>query len=447
MAVSFNYNLFSKTEKEELITKLCIFYIEPKIKTFPHSFYDSTKFFKSFYLDEKKEFIFIPKFFQKQFFPLKKINEQQYRNYSMNNQIIEKIILKEEQEKIKKNTIVLLEKFESCILSLYCGFGKTILSLCVSFHFKMKTLIIVNKIILLKQWKKEIEDFFPNAKIKECSSQPDKNFSEDYDFYIINCQNLIKYKDKFSFCPFVICDEIHQLMTEKNTLGFLNIFPKYFLGLSATPYRNDEKNILINYFFGNEKNTIFRSLKKDHDVFVINTKIFFHYDYLSNNQINWTELITQQSQDCKRNNIIVNIVKKFNNIKFLILVKRIEHGIFLEKEMKNFTSVTTLLGKNQEYDPNARILIGTTQKIGTGFNEKNIQGLILGTDVKEYFIQYLGRIFRNSDLNPVVFDLVDSDQFNIFKKHFNERKISYNSIGAKYQFKDPSFFEEGQMLL
>ncbi len=51
------------------------------------------------------------------------------------------------------------------ILNLYCGFGKTTISIYLITKLKKKTIIIVHKDFLLKQWKERISEFAPNARI------------------------------------------------------------------------------------------------------------------------------------------------------------------------------------------------------------------------------------------------------------------------------------------
>ena len=67
--------------------------------------------------------------------------------------------LRSEQELVKSEAISILNKTGSVLLSMYCGFGKTITSINLAAHIKMKTLIIVNKLVLITQWEKSIEIF------------------------------------------------------------------------------------------------------------------------------------------------------------------------------------------------------------------------------------------------------------------------------------------------
>ena len=62
-----------------------------------------------------------------------------------------------------------------------------------------------------------------------------------------------------------------------------------------------------------------------------------------------------------------------------------------------------------------------------------MDALILASDVEEYFMQYLGRVFRREDVHPIIFDLVDN--FNSLKRHYYTRKHTYEKSGGKiYKF-------------
>ena len=59
--------------------------------------------------------------------------------------------LRKEQEVVVSEATKILSKKGSVIISCYTGFGKTISAIYLACKIKFKTLIIVNKIILIKQ--------------------------------------------------------------------------------------------------------------------------------------------------------------------------------------------------------------------------------------------------------------------------------------------------------
>ena len=59
----------------------------------------------------------------------------------------------------------MVHKSKGGIISVPCGWGKTIMALYLISKLKRKTMIIVHKEFLLNQWIKRIEEFLPEARI------------------------------------------------------------------------------------------------------------------------------------------------------------------------------------------------------------------------------------------------------------------------------------------
>ena len=73
-------------------------------------------------------------------------------------------LLREKQNNIVDNIIPYINKNDGGVLCLPCAAGKTVLSLFLISYFKVKTLVIVHKTFLLKQWKDRAKEF-TNAKV------------------------------------------------------------------------------------------------------------------------------------------------------------------------------------------------------------------------------------------------------------------------------------------
>lgn len=340
--------------------------------------------------------------------------------------------LREEQEQVKKEAIKYLNKDGCVLLSLAVGKGKTITSIYLSCRIKLKTLIVVNKLVLIKQWKKSIERF-TNAKVQILGSK--NNFDETADFYIMNAINIPKKgHDFFKNIQTLIVDELHCIMAEQISYLMNYIQPRYLIGLSATPYRKDNLNILIELYFG--KNIIIRELHKPHKVYTVYTDFKPEIKTMCNGRVDFNSILKSISENEDRNNIIVDIVKKFKKRNILILVKRLSQGNYLlDKLLDENIYVDSLLGKKQDFDRDCRVLIGTIGKVGTGFDFDKLDTLILAAPIKDYFIQIFGRITRREDVEPMVFDLIDCN--NILINHYKERKETYLKLGGriyKYNF-------------
>jgi superfamily II DNA or RNA helicase len=337
--------------------------------------------------------------------------------------------LRENQVSIKDEAINNLNKYGACLISCYPGFGKTSTSIYIASKIKLRTLIILNRLMLMDQWIEAIKKFCPNAKITTLKPSNKKNDISNSDFVIINAINIQKFGEEFfKSIGVVIVDEAHLIMSQVLSQSLKYIFPKYVIGLSATPYRPDGLNALMTFYFTEHK--IIRDLKRNHTVYKVETGFTPEVEYDRNGKVIWGKILEGQCSNMMRNNLIVDIVTKFNNRNFLVLSKRVEQAEFIYKKLKEKGENVSLLIKSETvFDKNDRILIGTTGKVGVGFDHDKLDALILASDLEEYFIQYLGRVFRRTDVEPIIFDLVDNN--SILKKHFSTRKKVYTDVGGK----------------
>jgi superfamily II DNA or RNA helicase len=376
--------------------------------------------------------------------------------------------LRDSQMVVRREAIDLLEKNHSVIISCFTGFGKTIGAINLACKLRLKTLIVVTRVVLMNQWEESILKFCNSTNksipIVEIVSSSSKDDYVMCDFAIINAINIHKMEPGFleSFGT-VIVDEVHLVMARKTFQSLLHLTPRYLIALSATSYRSDGLDALFSIFFGKEK--IIRELHRDHTIYRVNTLFKPQVKYAINGKMDWNALLEDQASNEERNRLIVNIVKENSSRTFLILVKRIKQGEWLaleiEKELEKMFGkkelsmedkmekcdinpqiskvkekkkgnhskyVATLFGSNQEFDKSCKVLIGTSAKIGTGFDFDRLDTLLLAADVRDYYIQFIGRIMRRDDVKPVIFDLVDNNK-TLFK-HYTERLNVYKKHGG-----------------
>ena len=334
--------------------------------------------------------------------------------------------LRPEQQIVRKESLTRLSSKGSVIISCYTGIGKTALAIELGASIGFKTLVIVNKIVLINQWKDSILKFCPEAKVQCLTTKSVKD--TDNDFYIINAQNIEKmgkgYFDDIGLC---IADEVHLIMAEGLSRCMQHLSPRYLIGLSATPYRPDGLDKLLDLYFGVHK--IIRKLWCRHTVYKVDTGYTPPIERNLQGRLNWGAILDSQANNQERNDLIIKIIRQFSNRNFLVLVKRVAQGKYLSQKLSELgENVTDLIGSNQEFSQDARILIGTCQKVGVGFDHAKMDTLLLATDIEEYFIQYLGRVFRTTDVEPYIFDLVDKNSTLV--KHFNTRKDVYKEHGG-----------------
>ena len=386
-------------------------------------------FYQPFEYDEKTGYLYLP--FNYAYNIIKCSKRPSRDNYSINDTEFCGE-LRPHQEKVRKEANTFLNKRGTVTISAYPGFGKTCLSVKMACDIKFKTLVVTHSVPMISQWKDAILSFCPNARVQSLGAK--SKIDNDCDFYIIFADNIRKFnKEDFSDIGTLIVDEMHIIMSKKRSQGLFNIIPRYLIALSATPYRHDEFESLIEFYFGYYQ--IIRTLKMPHTVYRINTGFRPTAEY-KNGRLNWDRILREQSQNTERNESIVNIITAFDSRNFLVIVKRVQHGRKLAKMLEKIGEhVATLLQDEQDFDKSARIIIGTPQKVGTGFDHKKLDAMILAADIEAYFIQYMGRVFRREDSDPLIFDLVDNNRS--LEKHYRTREEEYIKCGGKIKIYKP----------
>jgi superfamily II DNA or RNA helicase len=369
------------------------------------------------------DYIFLPLWYSANELKIPRRNRKEFSVMSINFEAT----LRDEQKIIKDEAISSLNKSGCVLISCYTGFGKSILAINLAYTIKLKTLVIVNKLVLIKQWEESILNFCPNAKVQKVTAKT--KYNGDADFFIINAMNVEKMGKKyFNDIGLCIVDEAHLIMAETLSKSLKYISPRYLIGLTATPYRPDGFDRLLELYFG--KNKIIREMNREHLVYHVKTGFKPKMVKTENGKVNWGLILQEQSENENRNKLIINISQHFKDRNILILTKRVEQGKLIFNILKELgENVSSLIGTQQEFDKDCRILVGTTSKCGTGFDFAKLDALILACDVDQYFIQVLGRIFRRKDTIPLVFDLVDDNPILI--KHYKNREEVYCKIGGK----------------
>jgi superfamily II DNA or RNA helicase len=378
----------------------------------------------SFHVDEKKDEIYLPyAYSRKMGFKQKTRENYPQVTYEFTG------VLRDYQEEVRKTIFRNLEKTGSIVCSLHVGWGKSLMSIYTATKIKLKTLIILNKLILVDQWKDTIKNVCPNSKYQFV--KVNSVLDSECDFYIINAQNVPKMgMDYFKAVGTCIVDELHLICASTLYKALFYITPKYLLGLSATPYRPDGLDRLIDLYFGEFK--IDKPLFKHHTVITMHTGFKIHYEFTWDGKMDWNSVLNYQAELTERNQFIIDIITKYSERYFLVLCKRISQGKILLNMLQDIDeSVTDLLGSKKDFNKDARIVVATTQKCGVGFSHDKLDALLLASDMEEYFIQYLGRVFRTPDVEPIIFDLVDN--LSVLMRHYQTRKKVYIKSGGNIQ--------------
>ena len=318
------------------------------------------------------------------------------------------------------------------------GFGKTYTTIYLAHHYKKKTLVIIDIKKIAEQWKEAIVEHTSLTEDDIGLIKGDVFDVEDKTFIITTPQTLAsKVKNNFEEwyikmrdigIDLIVWDEVHK-MGNKWASSSLLFHTDNVIGLSATPYNDKDKDILIKSIVGD--------VIVDYGVYDMKPTInYVHYDsmlgdkhgkrivWLWNNRfiqgrsIYNSKLIESSSWLNKITEIVkTNIVDKTNKILIVCMTQKQLFAICEELEHNNISSVK-LYSKENDIDKIKDVVIVATYKyVSHAYDHKQLNRLILAVPLmgKKSLIQTIGRIVRTADgkTNAIVYDLIDtSPKFN-----------------------------------
>lgn len=370
------------------------------------------------------KYMYIPKYFN-----YSREEEKQENNYSL-----AEININTQPREYQKSIINIIHtellKNDSCIACLYTGWGKTFASLFIAHLLGVKTLIIVNKETLLEQWKEQIIKF---TGIVPGIIQGTKIDNEQkICIGMIQSISIKEYPDTFSNFGFTIYDETHHYCSKVFSNVFFKIRSKYNLGLTATIKRSDKLEYVLEWFLGR--------IAVDVKLLIIEPQVHIYnfYDYSedtikynSNGKINSPGSLTNVTENQKRSDFIIKIIKEMynDNRKILVLSDRKAHCEYIKGKLNDF-SVGIYYGGMKKEDlkksNECRIILATYQMASEGYDNPDLDTLILASP-KCNVEQAVGRILRKKNKNEaIVVDINDCisifNNWNALRKSFYKNK-------------------------
>lgn len=416
---------------------------------------------------ETKNKMYIPKMYGIKNFGMPELATETYHGTSWGDNIEFKGSLMEHQMEPCNMLIDACQNDGGGILSLSVGMGKTVSALYVISKLQGKTLIVVNKITLMKQWEKEIETFLPNARVGIL--QGSKNVDiDDKDIVIAMLQSLarIDYPDVFfKDINTTIFDEVHNISSKTFSKIFFKLTSRYTIGLTATPQRSDGCENVFKWHIGD---IVFKSGKRELkglEPKILNLKLASsEYKEVSTTNkysgkvlIQFTSMLTELVNMPSRNLLICDMIKHYitENRKILVLSERRAHLLLLKKMLDNsgvdFTYglfLGSMKSADLEKSKGCSVILATISAFGEGVSVKEMDTLILTTPKK--FVsensksakkdsgkleQIIGRILRkeHTERNPLIVDI--QDDFSVYKYQSYGRQKFYKSFFTKSIFK------------
>jgi len=330
-----------------------------------------------------------------------------------------------------------LEDFGTTIVGLPPGFGKTFIGSWLAYHMELLTIVIAPRTPLLDQWKKTFNTAIPDLKVWIVGDN-DKEFdlarppmepgtlqvkSILPDVIICLDPRIEKIPEHIRrMIGTLIIDEAHMIATPSRIQGLLSIFPKYVILETATLKREDGMHKICNLIAGEEG--VFVTAQDPYTLFDVQLPFIEGKEESTQMGVSYTALNTSLAENETYNQVIIGIVKANKERKFILLTRLVKHATVLKKLLEaNGITCDTLVGSKKKYS-DSKVLIGTFQKIGVGFDEATASAtfagiksdtLILCHSVKniQNFEQFRGRVMRVA--NPQVYWLTPNNK--MIKRH------------------------------
>jgi superfamily II DNA or RNA helicase len=289
------------------------------------------------------------------------------------------------------------------------GVGKSAIAAQICDAFQVPTLIVVPSLELKRQTIEGLRQYFGEDVVGPLRRDGVRQY-----FVTVENVDALDPKKPMKGIDCVIIDEFHHSGAKTyrtlNRKAWEHVYFK--IGLTATPFRsNDEERLYLESVLSH---VIYRieyatAVAKQ---YIVPMEVYY-YDLperkLKRGGQNYHSVYKQlvvERED--RNQLIADLVEKLwgAGASTLILVKQIEHGLLLQREIDGRGYIIPFVkGENEDNrevisrfsSGEAGLLIGTTGVIGEGVDTKAAEWVILagGGKSKNAFMQQVGRGFRN----------------------------------------------------
>lgn len=328
------------------------------------------------------------------------------------------------------NTMVqnLLET-RGAFLSVYCGFGKTILAVKFIAELGIKAAVVTDAKLIAPQWVKVLST---QTDLKVAFIKKPVEILPEADVYVFMITAVSKMHPRvLEPIKLLVVDEATYFMTNKRLPALLNFTPCYILGLCAQIKRDDKMEIFLPYLFGTK--VIRKISDKPFQVYRVETKFKPRIQIQRwKGTPDWNIVLESLAENKERNDAIIKLCLSIPDSRIIVGTKRKDQAKYIYDELVKIGESTALLIENIKTFPQCRILVGIYAKMGKGVDVKNLcdswEGDVFDVAILALDLcdpeQFVGRVFRHN--NPVVYDIVDD--YSTLNRHFEkDREPWYRS--------------------
>lgn len=376
--------------------------------------------------------------------------------------------LREEQQIAAREML----KHTNGVLSGTTAFGKTVVAINLIAERKTNTLILVDRVSLVSQWKERLEQFLlihevmpeEEGKTRRRKKQPSiigqlgggkDSLTGIIDIAVM--QSLYRQgevKECVKNYGMVIVDECHHVSAVSFEHVLKQASAQYVYGLTATPTRKDGHHPIIFMQCGPIRyrdDAIKQAAKRPFEHYIVPRFTSFRVPLdQAEKEITIQELYSEiVSSEIRNQQIIGDVIKCYNaGRNCLVLTERTAHveriAQVLSKSIPDVLTLTGGMGAKAAKVMRERIadipvdhpliLVATGKYIGEGFDEPRLDTLFLAMPIswKGTLQQYAGRLHRlwESKSEVQIYDYVDVN-VRMLEKMYHKRLSGYASIGYK----------------
>ena len=353
------------------------------------------------------------------------------------------------REKQKKALKALLSEDQGLLVAS-TGFGKTIVAAALIAERKVSTLILVNRVELVRQWQTRLQTLIVSDAEVGVWYGTKRKRTEESDIASIQSVERMDEEELRQFLSsygMLIVDECHHVASPNYQRVVSCSAAKYRYGLSATPVRKDGKEKIINFLCGPELIRVEENLSAKCTYRVLDALL-----YPFTEKTTYAQLASMLAENEERSRRVVEEAVSLyqEGRKVLLLTERVAHQNKLEemlinenvlffnfqarlkaKEREKILSKISKLPANEPF-----ILLANGKLIREGFDLERLDTVIFSFPFswKAVVTQYIGRVMRRSPSKNHILLIDTVDRGNpILERMFRKRQKVYEALGFKPQ--------------